>query len=304
MRARILAANEETFGRRRVGGGNAIRSAHVRVPVPLKSHGFTRVDDEPRPADWVECLDRLHAEPFYREYKARVRTLLAPRATGLYLEVGAGVGTDALATGANVIGLDRSLTMCRESRARGLTRSLVADAGELPLRSGVVDGCWADRTFQHLSHPQRALEELVRVMKPGATIVLVDPDYGTQAMEFPDQGLARKVLEFRANHALRNGRLAHGIGRKFVEAGLEEVSVEERVLVVRDPTSVDNVMGLRTWARTASERGIMSDAEVRRWEALYDEVVADERFLWSVRFFITSGRKPVDPRCDAFGATE
>ena len=51
-------------------------------------HGFTRVDEEARPRAWVECLDTLHAEPFYREYKARVRAILAPRPNGLYLEVG------------------------------------------------------------------------------------------------------------------------------------------------------------------------------------------------------------------------
>ncbi len=256
-----------------------------------RQHGFTHVDEEPRPAAWVECLDKLHGEPFYRAYKDRVRAILSPRPQGLNLEVGVGVGTDALAMGANVIGVDRSLTMCRESRARGVTRSVVADAEALPFPSALVDGCWSDRTFQHLARPQRALEELIRVMKPGATIVLVDPDYGTQSMEFPDPELAGKVLGFRARHALRNGTLAHQMGSKFADARLEEVSVEVMTLVVREPASVDNVMGLRSWARTASTRGMMSDDEVDRWESLYDAVVADESFSWSVGFFITSGRK-------------
>jgi SAM-dependent methyltransferase len=264
-----------------------------------RQHAFTRVDEEARPAALVECLDRFHGEPFYREYKARVREILSPRPAGLYLEVGAGVGTDALrieTVGARVIGIDRSLTMCRESRARGLGMSVMADAGALPLPSSLVDGCWSDRTFQHLADPPRALGELIRVMKGGATLVLVDPDYGTQTMEFPDPELVRKVLEFRAHRALRNGTLAHEMGRRFVEARLEDVSVEERVLAVRDPTSLDNVLGLRSWARTAMADGFMSDAEVQRWETLYDEVVSRGRFHWSVSFFITSGRKPAGDR--------
>jgi SAM-dependent methyltransferase len=256
-------------------------------------HGFTRVDEEARPRDWVECLDKLYREPFYRDYKDRIRAILAPRATGLYLEVGAGVGTDAMALGAKVIAVDKSLTMCRESRARGQMLSVVANAEALPFPSGLVDGCWSDRTFQHLANPQRALEEMTRVMKPGATMVVVDPDYGTQTMHFPDQSLASQVLSFRAHHLLRNGTLAHEMGSRFVEVGLEDVSVEERRLIVRDPTSVDNVMGLRSWARTASDRGIMSEDEVARWETLYDQVVAEGELLWSVSFFITSGRKPV-----------
>ena len=52
-------------------------------------------------------------------------------------------------------------------------------------------------------------------------------------------------------------------------------------------------MGLRSWARAASAQGIINDDEVNRWESLYDETVAEGRFLWSVTFFVTSGRKPV-----------
>jgi len=255
-------------------------------------HGFTRVDQEPRPAEWVECLDKLHAEPFYRDYKQRVRELLAPRADGLQLEVGSGVGTDARALGARVLGLDRSRTMCRESRARGLALVVAAEAEALPLRSGLVAGAWSDRTFQHLAQPDRALAELVRVLRPGGRLVVVDPDYGTQALPFPDPDLARRVLEFRACHALRNGTLAHDMGRRFAESGLCDVAVEERRLVVRDPSAVDHVLGLRSWARSASSRGFMTPEEVTRWEMLYDQVVAAGKLLWSVSFFLTSGRKP------------
>ena len=111
-------------------------------------------------------------------------------------------------------------------------------------------------------------------------------------MEFPDPVLAQQVLDFRAHHMLRNGTLAGQMTDLFVRAGFEDVSVEEMVLVVRDPGAVDNVMGLRSWARTAQGLGRLRDEEVRRWEALYDAVVADGRLLWSVTFFITSGRKP------------
>jgi len=262
------------------------------MPAPAPQHGFTRVDADARPAAWVECLDRFHREPFYRDYKARVRALLAPRPGGLYLDLGMGAGTDALAAGARVVGLDRSLTMCREARARGLATAVLADAAALPLPSGLVDGCWSDRTFQHLEEPDRALRELVRVLKPGALLVLADPDYGTQSMDFPDQALAQRVLDFRTRHLLRNGALAHGMGQRFAEAGLADVAVEERRLVATDPESLDHVLGLRSWARTALGRGLMSEADVQRWETLYDDVVAAGRFRWAVSFFITSGRKP------------
>ena len=58
------------------------------------TRGFTHIDDEARPATWVECLDALHGEPFYRQYKDRIRAILEPWSTGRYLEVGAGAVED------------------------------------------------------------------------------------------------------------------------------------------------------------------------------------------------------------------
>ncbi len=255
-----------------------------------QQHGFEQVDREPDPAAWVDCLDTLHGERFYREYKARVRELLAPEPSRRYLEVGAGVGTDALALGARAIGVDCSLTMCREAQGRGLP-AVAADAQALPLPSNSFDGCWADRTFQHLSRPNEALRELVRVARPRAPIVVVDPDYGTQVLELPDQRLAQKILNYRAHHALRNGTLAHRMPAMFNEASLQEVRVEARTLVVRDPASLDKVLGLRSWARAASREGLITGDELSRWESQYDGVVAKGAFLWSVTFFVTSGRK-------------
>jgi SAM-dependent methyltransferase len=254
-------------------------------------HGFTNVDEQPSPAAWVTCLDTLGREPFYQEYKAMLRQLLAPTGSERYVDVGVGVGTDALRMGARVIGIDRSLTMCRTCRFRGLTLVAVADAVALPLRNNVADGCWSDRTFQHLEDPMRALTELVRVARPGAPIVVVDPDYSTQVMECADRELATKVLDFRAHHALRHGTLGHRMAGMFVDVGLERVEVAAKVLLVRDPTSVDHVMGLRSWAAAACAAGFITESDVRRWELLFDQTAARGKFLWAVTFFMTSGRK-------------
>ncbi len=80
------------------------------------------------------------------------------------------------------------------------------------------------------------------------------------------------------------------------------MAVEEKQLVVRDPTSLDNVMGLRSWARTASARNVIGDDDVESWETLFDSVVAGGRFRWSMSFFITSGDKSGGPPREASSA--
>lgn len=259
-------------------------------------HGFTSVDEQPDPTFWVDVLDRVRREPAYATYKSRIGQLLRPAPGGSYLELGTGTGDDALALssrhGVHVVGVDSSETMVMEAVRRGLSDARVADAHALPFPDATFDGAWADRVFQHLEDPERALGELVRVTKPGGRIVVADPDYDTQVVDVDDQELARRVLRFRADHLLRNGTLAHRMGGLFTRGGLADVTVEAAPVVLRDPAALDNAMGLRSWARTACERGLASSSDADAWERELDEAVARGRFLYSFAIFLTAATKP------------
>jgi SAM-dependent methyltransferase len=265
------------------------------MQVDPPEHGFTAVDRQSDPSYWIGVLDRVRQEPAYAQYKSRIAEQLLPRPGARYLEVGTGTGADALELasrfGVDVVGVDVSRTMIEEARRRGLAEAHVADAGSLPFGDESFDGCWADRTFQHLPDPEAALAELLRVTKPEGRIVVADPDYDTQVVDVVDQELARRVLRFRADHALRNGTLAHRMGGLFVRAGLSEVSVEAVPVVLRDPAALDNAMGLRSWAATASERGLLAEEDVRAWEHAIDDSIAEGRFLYAFAIFVTAGSK-------------
>lgn len=258
---------------------------HGRIIVRAVAHGFEAVDEQPDPHRWIGVLDRIRAEPFYAAYKARVAELLSPHAGGRYLDVGCGTGDDARALASRfrvaVVGVDVSEAIVAEARRRGLAEALVADAHALPFPDSSFDGALADRILQHLEDPEAALAELVRVTRPGGRIATADPDYETQIVNLRDHELGRRVRRLRVER-IRNGALAHRMVELFAEAGLDEIEVEARTLVVRDPAAVDNVMGLRTWAHGTADAGI--------WERELDEAAARGTFLYAVTFFLTAGR--------------
>ncbi|MEV5508018.1 methyltransferase domain-containing protein [Streptomyces orinoci] len=256
-------------------------------------HAFSDIDSHPDPARLVAALNRLSAHPFFAAYRQRAGELLGARRGSRLLEVGAGTGEAArrlaAQTGAEITVCDLSAVMCGEMRGCGLTRVAVADAGQLPFRDRIFDGVWADRVLQHVSDPERALAEMVRVVRPGGRIVVCDPDTGTQALELADQRLAARVLELRRTVNIRHGTFARRTPGLLAGHGLADVRVEARTLVIRDAREVGGAMGIRDWAEVYARRGYLSRPEADRFNALLGEAIESGRFLFAVTYFLTSG---------------
>ncbi|MET9291003.1 methyltransferase domain-containing protein [Streptomyces sp. NPDC003077] len=142
----------------------------------------------------------------------RMETVLARKlalpAGSKILDVGCGVGdvarTVARATGAEVTGVDCipadiSRARRRTARASGparATRFLAADFHDLPFDDGFFDGLYAVESFCHSAHPEKALAEFSRVLKPGGRLVIFDPSRAPDSTLPPeDVTLLRTVAE-------------------------------------------------------------------------------------------------------------
>lgn len=139
--------------------------------------------DNPRQRwDAVWC-DPHTGEPERWNYLAElVGRALAERlpAGGQLAEAGAGSGRLAAAltrTGGQAVYLDFSRTSLRFLRGRGDGLVIGADVRALPLRDGVMTGCFSSGVLEHFpADEQRAiLAEMARVTRPGGSVAVVTP---------------------------------------------------------------------------------------------------------------------------------
>ncbi len=128
---------------------------------------------------WAPVYDVVFGRVFARGRRAAVEE--ADRIGGFILEVGVGTGLSlpAYSRATRVIGIDISEPMLKKARARvrrlglGNVEDLtVMDAESLVFADDTFDAVVAQYVVTAVSDPEAALDEFVRVLKPGGEIVL------------------------------------------------------------------------------------------------------------------------------------
>jgi ubiquinone/menaquinone biosynthesis C-methylase UbiE len=142
-----------------------------------------------------------------RRMEAVVARKLALPPGAKVLDAGCGVGdaarTVAGLTGAEVVGIDcieSDIAIARRRTTRtpgriGATRFLVGDFHDLPFDDDSFDGLYALESFCHSAHPDKALSEFFRVLKPGGRLLINDYSFIESAVDPLVLAMGRAVTE-------------------------------------------------------------------------------------------------------------
>lgn len=111
-------------------------------------------------------------------YRYRFAATFAPGRRVLDIACGEGYGTAALgAAGAvSVIGIDCSEAVCEHAGQRYGVDTRLGSAENIPLEDESVDLIISFETIEHIRHPVAFLDECLRVLAPGGTVIISTPN--------------------------------------------------------------------------------------------------------------------------------
>lgn len=153
------------------------------------------------------------------------------RMQGHILDVGCGTGSitrllsKSLGTAGKLDGLDISSEYIEYARQHGNSESyIVGDCYALPFPDNEYDGCFAMNLLETLDRPVDSLKEMLRVVKNGGFICIIDIDYN-KIHTIPPIKHLKKLNRINAIIKKQNGQDAY-VGSKLStychEAGLTQ----------------------------------------------------------------------------------
>jgi SAM-dependent methyltransferase len=270
--------------------------------------GFRSVDLSGDTDVCHRCLDLIADIPFFREVKNDSIRIIADARPQRVLDAGCGSGSDlvnlasTLPVQSHIIGLDASTSLLARAAGRtaeiGNRCSLVkGDILQAPFRDGTFDACRIDRVLQHLHDPGRAIRELVRILRPGGTLVAFDNDWDTLSISLDDPAIAARIARFWRD-SFASGRIGHDLPRLFEEAGFARIHAEPRKLVLTDRTVTEQIFDIPDLLTRMKKNGALTAAEAATVHTEIDHRAGSGSFSSEYTYFLVRGQKPVEQRAE------
>jgi SAM-dependent methyltransferase len=256
------------------------------------------------PAEAQRLVDKVDAPAWVKHYYA---PRLDPYSNILSVGCGPGHFLDAIAQLyplATVTGVDVSEARVADARARNArNRNVVvqqSDIHQIGLSDASFDFIEARFLFEYLKNKQRAMEELVRVCRPGGVICLQDLD-GQLVSHYPHDGRVQAVQRIIEQLAYTGFDVFTGRKLFALAKGAGLIDLDVRIDAYHVVAGTIDAFNFELWSRKLKIAEPMlsavcgSAAKAQGMIAGFLDYLRDDETLTYSTLFTVIGRKPT--RC-------
>jgi arsenite methyltransferase len=229
-----------------------------------------------------------------QDQRRRVIELLAPEPGMQILDVGCGPGhlaaelAEAVGPTGQVVGVDVSKDMLALAERTGV--ELVHLQGtNMPFKDGGFDAAVATQVYEFVEPLTDALDELFRVLRPGARIVILDTDWDSLVWHSSNARRMGRVVE-RWCRRVAHPRLPRVLAARLRETGFE-VTSQSTFAIFDAHGHPESYSSLQIEHLGASAAGIAPE-EIEAWAADLRELASRGEYFFSLNRYLARAEKP------------
>lgn len=263
--------------------------------------GFRDVDRQKTLDKFVRCLNFLDDLPSFQHYKEAMISELDVKSGDTVVDVGCGLGFDVerlarrVGPDGRAIGIDSSsamLEMARKHTAEqnGLATYHLGDAHHLILDDDIADVCRIDRTLQHVEEPERVVQEMHRIVKPGGRIACAEPDWGTFTIADHRKPIVENISD-AWTRSFQNPWIGRQLPGLLRSCGIQNVALQGFLLVAEGFEAVDQVFDLCKTADQLSDTHMDDHHDYGAWISDLKRRDQASPLIATVTLFLACGTK-------------
>lgn len=247
----------------------------------------------------IEYLEKT--TQLLKEIKEKSYARFLDLETGHIADVGCGTGQDAInlsrltPVNVQVTGVDLAEGMIEKARenARGMDgiKFLQADVAALPFDNESLQGLRNERLIQHVPDPEQAFQEFNRVLKPGASLAIVETDWSSMTLYSAPPGIADRVKDFYAHKNVPNGSVALDLNSLLLQTGFKDIEFNVYPLVSHSLDQVIAFIRLDYILQQMVERDLMSTEEHETLYKTLREADTKGHFAMSLNLVVATAIK-------------
>jgi arsenite methyltransferase len=247
-------------------------------------------------------LDVLYQTVDVIAQRIKTRRLLALKPGERVLDIGSGPGflvsemAEDVGKRGQVQGIDISPAMVAMAIARCAGKPSIqlqkAGATALPFKDASFDAVVSVQVFEYVDDLPKALSEILRVLKPGGRLLLIDSDMGSIVLNTAEPARMTRVLNAWNEH-LTHPYLPRTLAKRLKTAGfaLGKYGVIPLLNLKYGPDHFSYTM-VKMVAEFVGGRQSVTEIEARAWADEQVTLAADDAYFYSMNRYYFLSSKP------------
>jgi ubiquinone/menaquinone biosynthesis C-methylase UbiE len=217
---------------------------------------------------------------------------------GTIVDLGCGAGKDVIELAkivgkdAKVIGVDHDPVMVNQGTADAKDLDNVAfilsEAYPLPFDDGAIAGLRTERVIQHLKEPQKVVNEIYRILKPGSPFVIIETDWHSLTFYTKFVDVQKKVNAYLTDAKINNGFAARKLTAYLKQSKFTDIKFEIHPFILNTLDDANQYLWVEKMVQETAENGYITTDEYQQFYAALQQANDEGYFACSINLVVAT----------------